>query len=521
MKNRKYLYAFIVSGGLIATSFATHYIEKRNVSKNPLYELIDDLTKGYQLRQIILIVGLYIIGWLFLSFFLNEDNKYLRAFLAFPVALALWCIYSHIILLAGFPYKISAVTIFFVGGLFLGICFSPCGNKRFDYLELCICIIYVIGLASIATSGLMFTVMSGDSYHFVMEFGQMIVKQGIYEPETMGTLLTWTGISPALFSALAELAGFETIYGIHHMLMISFWGFQSVYLYTEINVKNKTRKKMWVIIPIVTLLSNKVVIILTGWIISTAYWMVYHTILIILLYERYYKKNTQINLIPCIMLFSVMLTITRGEAIILLIYIFICLSITGIAEKELRMIMAPCVLIEMLFFYKVFFVWEIQGSNLLTKNNAGLITAIIISGVFYTLLYKKIREKHIINLLYVGLGSISLIVFVFKTQQFIDNLAIALNNFGGEQWGTLPWIIMILLTVQVVTWKGIPFLNLIWTGEIILSFLMNSVRYIGLRSGIGDSFNRMLIAMMPLIMLSIICGIQKEKNENEYFMDYR
>ena len=36
--------------------------------------------------------------------------------------------------------------------------------------------------------------------------------------------MMWTGIGPALINSLAIMAGFETIYGIHHMLIISFVG---------------------------------------------------------------------------------------------------------------------------------------------------------------------------------------------------------------------------------------------------------------------------------------------------------
>jgi len=506
---KKYIYALVVSSCLITFSVIAHCIEKRRIYKEPLYILIDQLTEGYQLRQIFIIIGLFIVGWLFLSFFVAEINKYFKAFLAFPVALALWSVYSHIILLMRFKYNNFALAIFFLVCLVLPSAFLLyCKNKQLDYSHLFNCIIYVIGLASIATSGMMFTVMSGDSYHFVMEFGQMIAKQGAYEPETMGTLLTWTGISPALFSAIAELAGFETIYGIHHMLMISFWGFLITYLYEEMDGRNSIQRKMWSILPIAVLLCNKAVVILTGWVISSAYWMVYNTILVILLYEKYSKKNIRDDLMPCIKLFSVMITITRGEAIISLFYIFICLSMTGIAAQELRLLMIPSALIEIFFLYKVFIIWKFQGSDLLTKTNAGFIVALIVCGLFYTLFYKKFKEAYIIKLIYTGLGGLTLVIFFLKTEQFIGNLVIALNNFGSEPWGTLPWIIMILLAIQVTTWRGISFFNIVWIGEIVLTFLMNSVRYIGLREGIGDSFNRMLIAMMPLVLLSIVCGIQ-------------
>ena len=53
--------------------------------------------------------------------------------------------------------------------------------------------------------------------------------------------MMWTGLAPALINALAIMAGFETIYGIHHMLMISFVGIFVYSAYENIIQKQNLR----------------------------------------------------------------------------------------------------------------------------------------------------------------------------------------------------------------------------------------------------------------------------------------
>ena len=82
-------------------------------------------------------------------------------------------------------------------------------------------IYYLVRLSTIFCTGIIPTVMSSDSYYYVMQYGEVVAKVGSLNFDTAGATMTWTGVSSALISSLAYFCGFETITVIHNLLIIS------------------------------------------------------------------------------------------------------------------------------------------------------------------------------------------------------------------------------------------------------------------------------------------------------------
>lgn len=502
------------------------YVKEHNRAYGAFEKLVNEITKGYQIKQIIMIVIIFIIGWLFLKLWTKGLGEILEFTLAFPTGIMIWCLSSHGVLMVGIPY--NRITMFLTIGAIILVSFfvRRAYISQIHMTDIIYNSLYVIGFAGVSTSGVLFTMMSSDSYHFVMQFGEMIAKIGRYDAETFAELLLWTGLSPALMSSLAVFGGFETIYGIHHFLMISFIGTWAYSLYENIlKISSKKKAIGFAILMSLIILVTQAVAYMLGWLISSAYYMIYIYFLVYLIEKKYVQKE-QIRVGSLYILLILMLVLTRGEAALLSCLVILCISRLEITNKELIFFFAlPNAAMQILYYLKLVVGLRIYDSDLLNPMTMIMIsTALVITLVYCVAIRGKIflwLQKYLYESMFCGLIIVVGIFTMCLPERMLGNYEVIVHNLGNELWSYLPWIIFIALIINIHIGFKLNFLHMVWLGSILFNLLIYGIRFIGVRKGIGDSCNRAFIGLVPIIFLAVVCSIREKLIEraNENYGD--
>lgn len=522
MNKNKTLWYLILMSALCIFAYYIHILEMSSISENEFYMIVDYLTKGYQIKQIAVIYILFIYGTLISISYKRGMSQIPILCFSVPVAISIYCLTTHLILLLGIKY--NSISIVFILCVILCWRMWKIWPKKSEYISKCKSLIptaiLFLGVVAVATSGVLPIYMSGDSYHYVAEFGWLVGKLGAYDQSSMAVPFTRTALSPAIISSMGVLWGFEATYGIHHAMMFSMLCFFIMMVYTKYKEKQydvfdemSERKKFLIFVaaPIISLLSCEAFITLTSWIISTAYWMVYSTFLCILLYEKYCNGKKEIPN-SLLLLFSMMITITRAEGIMFVVIICVCMTAYNVRRDDVLLILVSNVVLEFMYLAKVFLAWKYFQSELMSPINGVIVAGICIGAVIYIFLAYKIPPRRSGEIIAVSFLTLGIIICVFKSGQFKTNLLVTLKNLGLNEWGLIPYVVLLLMIVKQRMPGRTDLMSVLWMSQFLMAFFMNCVRYVPLRLGIGDSFNRLVISLLPMIFYSFIVYFGDWKN---------
>ena len=175
-KRKRVLIAITFTIIMIILTATTNIIEQYKSNENMILAVVWALTKNYKIRQIILIVAIFLYGKILLIKMSNLRSTLLQNFLALPIGISVGIIVSYVILFLNIPYVrwtvISLVILILVFAIFKG----KERIEKHDIFETIEAMFYVVGLSCFATSGLPFLHLTEDSYYFISQYGQIIVN---------------------------------------------------------------------------------------------------------------------------------------------------------------------------------------------------------------------------------------------------------------------------------------------------------------------------------------------------------
>ena len=79
-------------------------ITQRNINGNELFTLVNDITSGYKLRQILVAVLMFIIGYILAQCIFEKQSDIVKAIWAMPISVVAWSMCSVVILFIRLPY---------------------------------------------------------------------------------------------------------------------------------------------------------------------------------------------------------------------------------------------------------------------------------------------------------------------------------------------------------------------------------------------------------------------------------
>lgn len=498
----------------------------RETEATILNQMIQDLTASYRIRQIVGAVVMYAMGfWAAYPFCINMKDTGWAYLLAMPTGNALWGVASSLLLFTGVPYNrytMFAVTAFLMAGLTI--------RFREDYAEIAWgdmagALVIAFSISLMAASGVFAKFTSSDSYYFVMQYGQLIAKQGKLLSDIVGTYMTWTGITPALTSAFAAMGGYENIYAIHYLLIFSMYGFIALLVYiTACKYYGKAVSLAFAVAALVTLGVIPGVSYLNMWIIANTYFMVYIVLLMMLPAAAGGKVD---NRLLCLMsLMVVWLALSRPETALVMSFLVICISLSGVTKKQMTALHGPMCMFQLLFFGKILYEYAIGGrqanDKMLTPGTAVIILVALGLAEIYILLYDVkwvcFIRKHLAAFALSALLVSCLGLGLMDRGKFSNNLNAVAGNVKDWYWGYVPAVILVLELLKTCFRCRNHYYDLIVWGFILCNFAVCMGRPHGLRLGIGDSYNRICMSILPLYVVSTVLtfvayfGKEREKN---------
>lgn len=123
-KRKRVLIAITFAIIMIILTATTSNIEQYKSNENMILAVVWALTKNYKIRQIILIVAIFLYGKILLIKMSNLRSPLLQNFLALPIGISVGIIVSYVILFLNIPYVrwtvISLVILILVFAIFKG-----------------------------------------------------------------------------------------------------------------------------------------------------------------------------------------------------------------------------------------------------------------------------------------------------------------------------------------------------------------------------------------------------------------
>ena len=108
---------------MIILTATTNIIEQYKSNENMILAVVWALTKNYKIRQIILIVAIFLYGKILLIKMSNLRSTLLQNFLALPIGISVGIIVSYVILFLNIPYVrwtvISMVILILVFAIYI------------------------------------------------------------------------------------------------------------------------------------------------------------------------------------------------------------------------------------------------------------------------------------------------------------------------------------------------------------------------------------------------------------------
>lgn len=520
-KKRQVCTALLFMFFMICLLIITSIIEAKISSENLVLSLVFERTKSYKIKQVLTILIAYLYGKLFLICTQKSVEQKLQNLLAFPIAICIWCITSYVVLLLDIPY--NAYVMCFILLCLLVVLLIKCRNKIQGDLvrNIIVSCIYVVGFACLATSGLLYIQLTEDSYYFISQYAEIITNMQSLNPDYCSMLMSWTGISPALINSLPIMMGFETMYGIHHIIMLSFVGIFGYSVYElGITYLDQKKAKFVAIIVSILLVITPAVGITMGLELSSSYFVVYIFLFVFLSEKIQYVEN-KIDYEIVIILIEIMLVLTRQEASVVLCFFIVGISVLKYENKELvNIFVLPCILTQISYLVKMVLVLNVGRDNgiLLNTKSMAMIMGVNILTFLYVLLVRNrilfFAQKHLHAVLIYAMGIVQVGLFIMEPEKIKTNLLSELSNSVNSEWGLSFWMILFLVMYSIFLDGKFSYLETLWIGYLMYYFIICAGRKYDLRVGITDSYARMMVCIIPIAYYAFMKKIFSYRFEN-------
>lgn len=488
--------------------------------------LLLQLSGGFYFNQVAVIVGLYMLGAVTLHAYKDRFNRWISALLAFPVGLALWCVGSFVLLTTGIRFELITIVSFIFAFEIILYVIARRKNKftinKAMLLKLCReeipVLIIVLIVACIAVSGLFSVSVSNDTMYYYMYYPEVITQNGYYLP-SYDVFLSDVGPLATMIGTLQAMFGFDQTYGIQIFFTIDFIAIFATAVYDQ--AREHFGKRAYVIAGICTavLVSATPFVVISKWILANVYVMFYSFILLYLAYKL--SKEGK----KCLLILSIlisMISMLRMEGGIVACFMIVCISTLEYNKKELlKYLMLPTILIPGLYYYLYFVVLRVHPLySFLTWPKALLLVLLMSALAGYLMFIREnlslifLRRIRKLLLLALFLGNLCLIL-VAPSDYIMAIKAFGENLLYQQGWGyavilAVMAFIFLLILEEKTGWSkkyrpDISYEDLIVWGYILVTIAVSYARGGGLRCGIGDSGNRVMLQIIPFLAYALVC----------------
>ncbi len=489
------------------------YENKISSTVKSLADVVRSITNGYRIKEIIAATILLLIGYIVVFFIIPDYPGLLRSCLAFPAVVSIWCFICIFFLVAGIK-----ITLFSCVGA-AAVIFAILIVKYKDNLmklnsnEACFFTIAALVVSIISSSAVVPILNTFDSYVFIYQYGNVLYNIGYLDFDSVGAMAGVTSIIPALMVILCRFIGFESIQVFHWILLTSMMGLILYSLHDILGESIKGRKSwgnatVMVVGCIITPSALRLLLTVN----SLSYLMMTMTLLFLFLLEYNKHEKHEVSEVVLISMLLFVVSFLRIEGAIFGSFCIYSISCILNHKRELVMAIIPMVSLQMIYLVKIisdegyhtlhsdYFFLSFMPSLLIL---ACIIATVIYVAFFDTKLMRFIRGQHR-AVCCSGLPLLCIVAGLIYKEKFITDINMIYTNLTNEIWNFFPVIVLIVAIMALFMKHRIDWLEATVIGYLFLNFGLCLGRESPLREGWGDSFNRMLSAIVPLLSYVVI-----------------
>ena len=489
-------------------------------------QYLSQLSGGYFARQLAVILCLFIFGGVILDLFeAGELSRIKRVVLAYPAGLCAFSVTAYAMLIIGIPYRTWTVCAFLLAEAIAAIALRRKSylshlNKK-TMIPMLIAVLIVLVLGAVATSGLVPVSISNDSMYFFRRYPEFIVYYGKLRDQ-FDFWLTDTGLASVAIDTLPSLFGFGESFGIREFFHIDFILFFALVVYDRAKLRFAGRGAYVasVLVTLVLVMSTPFVV-LGHWALANMYFMELFFIVAFLAYE---KKDSDIGIVPLLLL---ALSLLRIEGTLFAVWLIMCISLyTKFSKKLVYYVILPMVLLFGGYCLRIFVGFYVLDNIylFLTPQKAVMLVAVMIAiGIYLMFVEKRLKDRMPRALPYVYIAVLlagNLALLALDSNLYIGNLkAFGDNLFRQSGWGIFSHFAVVLAAFIILEYvisiiggslkeyRNADNTDISYTLTLTIGFILIVIaaaygRGDILNEDVGDSGNRVLLQVTPLIVMS-------------------
>lgn len=507
----------------------------------------------YQFKQVISILFLYLLGYLFLKTIQQRLDGLWVCLLAFPTAVCLWCFMSEFLLLADFTYRFLRVLFLITAFILLFFFIRKARKIPFQKPGLPVfkTIAVIAGTACLVSTGYNYIILNYDSYFYFSDYGKALTLMMSYKDIVSDNSFVLTNIGQflPLVSSYATYFGLDTIIPLQGFMILDLLTAFAVcvYRYAKRTFPVRMAARYTAFFTLL-LISCSPFLLFTNWILSNSWIMFYLFFLFILGMKDQPERSTtplfgagsgplDFDRALLICGFSVAVTMLRKDGIAFICFLFICYSLMWSSsvqdvshKKDSPRFGTRCrtSLLQTLLFlpsaaYQLFYIYYLRhiiyarttlayGTSLLNDKFVIMLILAIAATVLYLLflhiIAEKLCKKYLPHAITAFLLLALLLLCVKDFARFIDYTDTWLRNLSGTAFGFSILGILLLLCMILLSRPSYDYSLFAAAGFTLMVFIIYWNKG-NLELNIDNSGLRALYQILPIFYLSAAMHIQK------------
>lgn len=519
MMNRKLTLGSSVFAGLCGILFTVSMF----INREYFERVARDSVFSCQIRQLLAVILLFGIGFLFLLCIRNTLSPTLTVLLAFPVGICLWVFPAFLLLLLRIPFTFSLtmalITVILLMTWWYFHRFRKTETAKYtlsSFLAHALpLLLFFLGIAFWVSSGLIYVFVSYDSYFYFTNYGNTLTIVKNFRDIVGENSFTLTNISQflPLLNSYTSFWGLDQCFQMQAFLAANIGAafFHGLFAYDSDNGKNN-RKKAAFFAALMTflLVSSTSFLVASSWILANMYCMAYLFFAVILLEKSCQQAGRESGILSA--LFFTALTLLRKDGIIFVCFLLVYFALrSGWKRKTLCFVFLPSIVSELwwLFYVRVVLkatVEQAAFTSIANNANVAFVVAAITACCFYLFLLHPFLEKKLpfseTWLLYGGMVALLLLLTIRDWNQVVDNIDMTIRNMFlyPAAWGISGIFFAVLLTITLLRrpfWDADTFL---WAGYVLLNFISYCAVGKNLWVNWDDSYSRIVLQIVPLFL---------------------
>lgn len=496
-------------------------------------QFIGELSLKFYIFQVITILVLFLYGFILISLIRKNNISFLDILLAFPLSLIVYSCTGYFLLSFGIPFTrisviIGMLIILSVALLFAkssikadkdinnmaGNCNSDSG-KGINHLSkkyLLMAAAIVIFLAMIATSGVFSVSTTNDSMYFFQEYPRALIYYGELV-SYLDNFLTDASQGIAIIGTIPFFFGFDEIFGI--IIFLNF-NFILIFVYAVFDFckSRLDAKKSYVLTAIAFLIltSSMPYIIMSRWFMANMFFMEYMFIFIYLSYK--YEKDINGPSLVILSFFITGLSLMRMEGALNAGILIACVMMLGYKNRDLILyFLCPMLILQAMYLFRIFGILTLHtGIQFMTKEKAIILIAFLLALIAYCMLIRKKVflkiQKHYSLILPLGFLGLNVLILAYDRADYITNMkAFILNVTRNSGWGLFVSVIIGILIMVPFKSMKINYFDITVICYVLSTIVVGWARGDTLCESFGDSGNRILIQVVPLLVFAVVIKI--------------